>query len=67
MLCNYLQNALDMATISSMAIIGIDAKDAPTVLIISPKDTYSPSTVVLKGGNRNGGTPAVILPVTRNG
>lgn len=56
-----------MATISNIAIIGIDANEAPTSLIMSPKDTYSPSTVVLNGGSRKGGRPAVILPVTLNG
>lgn len=56
-----------MATISKIEISGMDPKEAPTVLIISPKDTYSPSTVVLKGGSRKGGTPAVMLPVTRKG
>lgn len=56
-----------MATISRIEIKGMEPKDAPTVLIISPKETYSPSTVVLKGGSRKGGTPAVMFPVTRKG
>lgn len=63
----HLQNALEMATISSIAIIGMEPNEAPTSLIMSEKDTYSPSTVVLNGGSRNGGRPAVMLPVTRKG
>jgi len=56
-----------MATISRIEIRGMEPREEPTVLIISPKETYSPFTVVLKGGRRKGGTPAVMGPVTRKG
>lgn len=62
-----LQKALAMATTSNIATKGIEAKEAPTVLSISLNGTSVPLMVVPNGGIRNGGKPAVTLPVILKG
>lgn len=55
--------ALAIAILSRIAIRGTKAILPPKTSAISPKEYVVPLTVVLKGGNPNGGKPSPTLPI----
>lgn len=60
-------NAFEIAIISRIPINGIAIKLDPSSETISLNPIVVPLTCVSKGGNRNGGSPDVTLPVIANG
>lgn len=62
-----LLNVFAIAMLSKIAINGIVPNDEPSSEIISEKEYDVPLTVVLNGGNSNGGNPGVICPDNLNG